>query len=57
VLGAKRDYPTWADETIELFDEIALSAGIRGTQVILAPADYLRATKAQVGAIARDKRG
>ena len=56
VLGAKRDYPTWADETIELFDEIALSAGIRGTQVILAPDDYLRATGAQVGAIARDKR-
>ena len=55
VLGAKREYPVWVDETIELFDVIALSAGVRGTQVLLAPADYLRATGAQVGAIARDK--
>jgi Cys-tRNA(Pro)/Cys-tRNA(Cys) deacylase len=56
VLGCKRDYPVYADETIELFDEIAASAGVRGTQIVLAPADYLRATKAVVGAIARDKR-
>jgi len=37
-----------------LFDEIAASAGVRGTQIVLAPADYLRATKAVVTAIARD---
>ena len=55
VLGCKREYPVFADETIELFDEIAASAGVRGTQMVLAPADYLRATKAVVGAIARDK--
>ena len=57
VLGAKREYPVWVDEAIELFDEIALSAGIRGTQVVLAPGDYLSATKGQTGAIARDKHG
>ena len=56
VLGCKRDYPVFADETIELFDEIAASAGVRGTQMVLAPADYLLATKAVVGAIAREKR-
>ena len=39
-------------ETIELFDVISVSAGIRGTQIFLAPADYLRATSARVGAIA-----
>ena len=44
----------WADETTELFDVIAVSAGVRGTQVVLAPTDYLRATKAQLGAIARE---
>jgi Cys-tRNA(Pro)/Cys-tRNA(Cys) deacylase len=55
VLGAKREYPVWADETIELFDVIAVSAGVRGTQMLLAPEDYLRATKAALGAIARDK--
>lgn len=52
-LGAKRSYPVYADETIELFDVISISAGVRGTQVLLAPADYLRAVQATVAAIAR----
>ena len=51
-LGCKKDYPVFADETIELFDRIAVSAGIRGTQLLISPADYLRATRAVVGAIA-----
>ncbi len=54
-LAAKKDYPVFADETIELFDIISISAGMRGAQLILSPADYLRATKAKVGAIAREK--
>jgi Cys-tRNA(Pro)/Cys-tRNA(Cys) deacylase len=53
VLGSKKDYPSYADETIELFDVISVSAGTRGTQILLAPADYLRATKAKLGPIAR----
>jgi Cys-tRNA(Pro)/Cys-tRNA(Cys) deacylase len=53
VLGCKKDYPAYADETIELFDLISISAGVRGTQLLLAPADYLRATKAKLGAIAK----
>jgi Cys-tRNA(Pro)/Cys-tRNA(Cys) deacylase len=54
-LGGKRDYPVYADETIELFDVISVSAGIRGTQILLAPSDYLRVTHAIVVAIARPK--
>lgn len=54
-LGGKRDYPVYADETIDLFDVISISAGVRGTQVLLAPADYLRITHATVVAIAREK--
>jgi Cys-tRNA(Pro)/Cys-tRNA(Cys) deacylase len=54
-LGAKRDYPVYADETIELFDVISVSAGVRGTQVLLAPGDYLRAVNGKVGAIGREK--
>ncbi|MEA2696120.1 MAG: Cys-tRNA(Pro)/Cys-tRNA(Cys) deacylase [Myxococcales bacterium] len=52
VLGAKKPYPVFVDETIQLFDRIAVSAGVRGTQIILAPTDYLRATDATLGAIA-----
>ena len=54
-LGAKRDYPVYADETIELFEVISVSAGIRGTQVLLAPGDYLRVVDARVAPIGREK--
>ena len=54
-LAAKKDYPVYADETIELFDVISISAGVRGEQILLAPADYLKATKAVVASLARAK--
>ena len=54
-LAAKKEFPVFADETIELWDVISVSAGVRGTQLLLAPGDYLRTTKATVGAIAREK--
>lgn len=52
VLGAKKDYPVFVDEAIQLFDVVAVSAGARGTQIVLAPNDYLRATSATLGPIA-----
>ena len=52
-LAAKRDYPVIVDELVELHERIAVSAGVRGTQLILAPADYLRATRAKIAAIGR----
>ena len=52
----KRPLPVWADETIELFDVVSVSAGVRGTQILLAPADYLRAAGATPGPIARESR-
>jgi Cys-tRNA(Pro)/Cys-tRNA(Cys) deacylase len=54
-LGAKREYPVYADEMIELFDVISVSAGVRGTQVLLSPGDYLRAVSGKVAAIGREK--
>jgi Cys-tRNA(Pro)/Cys-tRNA(Cys) deacylase len=55
--GMRKDYPVFVDETLELFDAISVSAGVRGTQIILAPGDYLRAlgARARVGPIAREK--
>jgi Cys-tRNA(Pro)/Cys-tRNA(Cys) deacylase len=52
VLGAKKAYPVYADETIEVFDVVSVSSGTRGLQILLAPADYLRATGARLGPIA-----
>jgi Cys-tRNA(Pro)/Cys-tRNA(Cys) deacylase len=54
-LACKRDYPVYIDETAELFDLISISAGMRGLQIVLAPADYVRAVKAQAALIARNK--
>jgi Cys-tRNA(Pro)/Cys-tRNA(Cys) deacylase len=55
VLGARKAFPVYADETMELWDRISVSAGVRGTQIILSPADYVRATGAVLADIARAK--
>lgn len=54
-LAAKKDNPVFVDETVERFDVISISAGMRGLQILLAPADYLRATKATVAPLAQTK--
>jgi Cys-tRNA(Pro)/Cys-tRNA(Cys) deacylase len=55
-LAAKRDFPVYVDETIELFDVVSISAGVRGLQILIAPADYLRATSGQLAALAEPKK-
>ncbi|KAF5075840.1 Cys-tRNA(Pro)/Cys-tRNA(Cys) deacylase YbaK [anaerobic digester metagenome] len=40
-MGMKKKYPTYIDETAILFEEIAVSAGVRGEQVILKPDDLI----------------
>jgi Cys-tRNA(Pro)/Cys-tRNA(Cys) deacylase len=55
-LAAKRDFPVYVDETIELFDTVSISAGVRGLQILIAPADYLRATRGTIAALAEAKR-
>ena len=54
-LAGKKDYPVYVDETVELFDVISISAGIRGMQILLAPTDYLKATRAAVAPLAHSK--
>jgi Cys-tRNA(Pro)/Cys-tRNA(Cys) deacylase len=56
-LGAKKAYPVFADETIELHEVISVSAGVRGTQILIAPQDYLRAVDARIGPIAAPGEG
>jgi Cys-tRNA(Pro)/Cys-tRNA(Cys) deacylase len=54
VFGAKKAYPVFVDETAILFDKISISAGTRGTQLILAPDDYIRAAEAQTADLTKD---
>jgi Cys-tRNA(Pro)/Cys-tRNA(Cys) deacylase len=50
-VGMKKKYPTWFDETAMLYDEIAVSAGVRGAQIIIHPEalkDFVDAVYADV---------
>ena len=42
----KKKYPTWIDETAMLYDEIAVSAGVRGAQIIINPEELKTFTEA-----------
>ncbi len=56
-IGTKKEYPVYLDESASGFERIAVSAGMRGMQIVLAPAEYLRITGGKVGAISRRKAG
>ena len=45
-IGMKKKYPTYIDETCMLYDEIAVSAGERGHQMLLSPEAIIELTKA-----------
>lgn len=55
-LAAKRDYPVYVDESIQLFDTISISAGVRGVQILIAPDNYRSATKARLAQLAQSKK-
>ena len=52
-LGAKKNYPVFLDESCNQHPIIAISAGIRGQQLLLTPDDLQRAVKATVGKVVR----
>jgi Cys-tRNA(Pro)/Cys-tRNA(Cys) deacylase len=52
-LACKKEYPVYIDETAILFDRISVSAGVRGTQILLNPDDYSKAVHAVAGPIAK----
>ena len=56
VMAAKKPFPAYADETIGMFDRISISAGMRGLQLVMAPADYLKASKAVIADLTRAER-
>lgn len=54
-VGTKKRYPTYVDETILVWPEISVSAGVRGCQMVLTPDDVLAAVGGKTGPIARAK--
>ena len=55
VLGARKSFPVFADDTVQLWETISISAGVRGTQILLKPDDYIKVTRAVLAEIARPK--
>lgn len=56
-LGMKKKFPVFVSEEFQDFDKIFVSAGVRGMQLELNPADYIRATQATVADIIKDSEG
>lgn len=52
-IGMKKRFPTVIDETCKLWDEIFISGGKRGIQLVIAPKDLVAFTGAKVAAITR----
>ena len=52
-LGAKKSYPVYCDESMMHQERICVSAGRRGEQLSLPPADLIRAAEAQTAHLAR----
>ena len=46
-VGMKKKYPTFIDETAQLYDEIAVSAGARGHQMLLPPESLAKLVDAE----------
>lgn len=47
-VGMKKKYPTFFDETCQLYDEIAVSAGARGHQILVPPEELARLVGAEL---------
>lgn len=56
-LACKKDYPVYVDQSLPESGTLAVSAGMRGLQIVLAAADYQRATGGRAGPISRPKDG
>ncbi len=52
-LACKKAYPVFIDQAALACAIISVSAGVRGTQILLAPADYIKAVNATCAAITR----
>lgn len=46
-IGMKKQFPTYIEETAQLFDEISISPGQRGLQILIKPADIITITNGE----------
>ena len=53
-VGMKKKFPTYFDETAQLFDEIAVSAGKRGEQIVIHPEDLRKLVEGTYADLVRE---
>jgi Cys-tRNA(Pro)/Cys-tRNA(Cys) deacylase len=51
-LGARKAFPVFLDQRALAHDRVSVSAGLRGVQMLLAPADLAKVTRATVADLA-----
>lgn len=56
-IGMKKHFPTYIHHTAQQFDKIYVSAGQRGLQIRIAPADLIRQTQAQTAHLTLEEEG
>lgn len=56
-VGTKKPYPVYLDSSASSWPAISVSAGVRGCQMLLAPADLARLTGAVLDRISRPAQG
>jgi Cys-tRNA(Pro)/Cys-tRNA(Cys) deacylase len=56
-LAGKKEYPVYLDNSCERLSTISISAGVRGTQVLLNPQDYVKVTGATLGSLVKTASG
>lgn len=54
-LGMKKRYPLYLDETAEIIDQLAVSAGQRGLQLVLSGPDLIRVTGAVLAPLSKER--
>jgi Cys-tRNA(Pro)/Cys-tRNA(Cys) deacylase len=54
-IGTKKRYPIFLDESAMRFPIISISAGVRGSQIFISPADLMKALDIKVCRIAKPK--
>jgi Cys-tRNA(Pro)/Cys-tRNA(Cys) deacylase len=50
-LGMKKIFPTFVDESALLHQQISISAGVRGLQILIDPVELITILNAKTGAI------
>ena len=53
-IGMKKKFPTYIEETAVLFDKIAVSAGMRGVQILIDPEQLAAYTEAAFAPLVRE---